>query len=78
MVYIPKNYHLDLITLNHDSWEELCKKGFKYSDIDVMINTYHDSDSSKDFNPLYTIVNRNKTNKWYSPNEIFDKKKQFI
>ena len=78
MVYIPKKYNLSYITLNHDSWAELCERGLVYTDIDVMINTYHDSDSSKDINPLYVIVNRNKTKKWDSPNEIFDKKKQFI
>jgi hypothetical protein len=78
MIFIPKKYNLSLITLNHDSWYELCVKGFAYSDIDVMINTYHDSDSSKDYNPLYTIVNRNKTTNWCSPGERFDKKKQFM
>jgi hypothetical protein len=77
MIFIPKKYNLSSITLNHDSWAELCNRGFAYSDIDVMINTYHDSDSSKDYNPLYIIVNRNKTDVWDSPNQIFNKKEQF-
>jgi hypothetical protein len=78
MVFIPKKYNLSSLSLNHDSWAELCNNGFGYSDIDVMINTYHDSDSSKDYNPLYTIVNRHETNIWDSPNDIFNKKQQFI
>lgn len=78
MVFIPKKYNLSLITLNHNSWAELCTRGFVYSDIDVMINTYHDSDSSKDYNPLYIIVNRKKTEIWDSPNYVFDKKEQFM
>ncbi len=78
MVFIPKRYNLSLITLSHDSWADLCERGFTYSDIDVMIPTYHDSDSSKDYNPLYTIVNRHVTNDWDTPNELFDKKKQFM
>jgi len=41
--------------------------------MDVMINTYHDSDSQKDFNPLYYIVNRPENNVWHSENEIFTK-----
>jgi hypothetical protein len=78
MVFIPKKYNLSPITLTHDSWAELCERGFLYSDIDVMISTYHDSDSSKDYNPLYTIVNRRVTTQWHSQNAQFDKKKQFM
>ena len=78
MVFIPKKYFISSISLNHESWEELCQRGFGYSDIDVMIETYHDSDSSKDYNPLYTIVNRNKNDTWHSPNQRFDKKQQFM
>jgi hypothetical protein len=77
MVFIPKKYNLKLITLDHESWYDLCENGFFYSDIDVMIHTYHDSDSFKDHNPLYYIVNRNETNEWYSKNDIFCKKEQF-
>lgn len=78
MVFIPNHYNLYVITLNHNSWSELCRQCFVYSDIDVMINTYHDSDSSKDKNPLYTIVNRSKTYKWNSPNDVFDKRNHFM
>jgi hypothetical protein len=38
-----------------------------------MINTYHDSDSEKDFNPLYYIVNRAQSTVWHSEGLLFDK-----
>jgi hypothetical protein len=38
----------------------------------MMLNTYHDSDSAKDFNPIYYIVNRN-VNNTQRIKEIFDK-----
>ena len=38
----------------------------------MMLNTYHDSDSAKDFNPIYYIVNRNVKNT-HRTKEIFDK-----
>lgn len=78
MLFIPKKYNITFITLNHDSWYELCMNHFGYSCIDVMINTYHDSDTSKDYNPLYTIVNRKQTDTWHSSNDIFDKKQHFM
>ena len=38
-----------------------------------MINTFHDSDSQKDFNPLYYIVNRPQNTVWHDNEYIFDK-----
>ena len=44
-----------------------------YDDLDTMINTYHDSDSSKDYNPLYYIVNRPENIIWHREGHIFNK-----
>ena len=38
-----------------------------------MIHTYHDSDSYKDYNPLYYIVNRPESKETHSNGYIFDK-----
>lgn len=62
-IFIPKKYYnyINCIAINygHDLWYILIKTTvLTYDDLDTMINTYHDSDSFKDFNPLYYIVNR--------------------
>lgn len=41
--------------------------------MDTMIHMYHDSDSYKDINPLYYIVNRAETRYFHSKGFIFDK-----
>ena len=48
-------------------------KGVKYNDLDTMINTYHDSDSAKDYNPLYYIVNRPENKIHHSEGVFFNK-----
>ncbi len=90
--YIPHKYLYKIDVhkiMNHDGWYILCNLfNLKYNDIDVLINTYHDSNSYKCWNPLYKIVNRlesennnplyNEVNKdefeiWYSKDLIFNK-----
>ena len=60
MMYIPRKYlnRLDPIELSHESWFHLIQRGFTYEDLDMMCDTYHDSNSEKDYNPYYSIVNR--------------------
>ena len=76
MLFIPKKFiiYSNQIIIGHESWYFLVNN-LKINDynIDVMINTYHDSDSSKDYNPLYYIVNRSENQIWHSENEIFNK-----
>lgn len=78
MLYIPKKYfnHLQTICNNigHELWYILriyCN--LTNDDIDVFINTFHDSDSYKDYNPLYCIANREQSNIWHSKDLIFNK-----
>ena len=85
MMFIPKKYFnfikkFNIKTsvkntrgLSHNSWHDLIVlHKLSYDDLDMMLNTYHDSDSAKDFNPIYYIVNRYVENT-HRTKEIFDK-----
>jgi len=75
MLFLPKNYYnvIPFIQIGHDLWLHLMNNTeLGYSDIDTMIHTYHDSDSQKDFNPLYKIVNRPEC-QTVGTTELFDK-----
>ena len=75
MMFIPKKYFnfIKKFELHHESWHDLIVyHKLSYEDLDMMLNTYHDSDSAKDFNPIYYIVNRN-VNNTHRTKEIFDK-----
>jgi hypothetical protein len=85
LLFIPQKYftYIDKITIGHEAWYyiiERCKSNYietrralNYDDLDSMINTYHDSDSEKDNNPLYYIVNRPENPHWHSEGLIFNK-----
>jgi hypothetical protein len=76
MLFIPKKYYycIKTIDIRHETWHLLIKNNhLTYDDLDVMINTYHDSDSAKDFNPLYYIVNRRESTYHHSNGRIFNK-----
>ena len=77
MMYIPKKYinffKQNGVNLHHDTWYNLVTyHNFNYEQLDMMINTYHDSDSAKDYNPIYYIVNRPE-NSIHTTKKIFDK-----
>jgi hypothetical protein len=77
MMYLPKKYinffKQNMFNLTHDTWFDLIEKyDFNYNQLDMMINTYHDSDSAKDYNPIYYIVNRPE-NSIHNTKKIFDK-----
>jgi hypothetical protein len=75
-VYFPKQFvpAARQSILYHTLWNDLVIQGHATnSDFDVMITTYHDSDTAKDTNPLYTIVNRPKAKIWKTPNRTFMK-----
>ena len=76
MLFIPKKYFnlLSDIEISHKSWYLLANTyNISYDNIDVLIKTYHDSDSSKDYNPLYFIANRKESNVFHSPGYVFQK-----
>lgn len=68
MLYVPGNLMHLLISgklkLNHDSFSNL---GDAYRDnATFILDTYHDSDSQKDRNPIYRIANRPECEIWHS------------
>ncbi len=77
LLFVPKNHfeHLSHMRLaSHELWYLLVEDhGLSYDSLDTMIDTYHDSDSAKDFNPLYYIVNRHIESRWFSEGHVFDK-----
>lgn len=79
MVFIPRKYYSYLNKLyynptGHDQWAYFIHNtDLKYDCLDTMINTFHDSDSEKDFNPLYYIVNRPESKIHHNKGEIFNK-----
>lgn len=77
MMFISKKYinffKQNKINLSHNTWYDLIKKyNFNYDQLDMMLNTYHDSDSAKDYNPIYYIVNREE-NSIHKTKKIFEK-----
>lgn len=85
MLYIPSEFIPNLksreILLNHDSMAflgENCRNS-----VDFLLDTYHDSDSQKDRNPLYRIAGRPESDSWYSagyrlgPDPISDESKTY-
>jgi len=77
MILIPNKYyeHLRHIHLfSHEGWDHLIRDAYlSYDDLDTMINTFHDSDSEKDFNPLYYMVNRHQCEIDHSIGHVFNK-----
>jgi hypothetical protein len=74
MLFIPKKYYefIKHIFVFHNVWRDLLEF-LTYDDMDTIIQTYHDSDSEKDYNPLYYIVNRPQCEIFHSEGHIFDK-----
>jgi hypothetical protein len=77
MLFIPKQYFDKIITktyLSHEAWYYFQKHyNLNNNDFDTMLETYHDSDSEKDYNPLYYIVARQENHHWHSPNWVINK-----
>ena len=71
MVFVPQRYSTFLCgsILCHEGWQILRRHPVA---VNTMIDTYHDSDSQKDWNPLYRIVNRPEaTTAFTDPNDRF-------
>jgi len=81
MVFFPRKYYMYLKYLypnnecnGHGNWANIIENSdLTYDSLDTMINTFHDSDSAKDFNPLYYIVNRNQCNVHKTNGDLFNK-----
>lgn len=71
LIFIPKKYYYIInsigIKLYHYGLKDYIEfHGLSMDDIGFMINTLHDSDTGKDYNPLYRMVSRNEVKYWYS------------
>lgn len=79
MIFFPKKYykylqHIHFSPTGHSQWADFINKtNLKYNDLHTILNTFHDSDSAKDFNPIYYIVNRKQSNIHHSKGHFFDK-----
>jgi len=73
MLFIPKQMlNNDFIvnkkvSFKHESWF-IYVHDYKlnFYDLTVYLDTYHDSDSAKDFNPLYYMIGRQESSIWHS------------
>lgn len=67
-LFVPKPHLKDLyeghIPLNHNACESMPAE--LYNNVRFFLDTYHDSDSEKDKNPLYQIANRPESVHWHS------------
>jgi hypothetical protein len=77
--FIPQKYFYLLenkIDIDHESWYDYkTNHNLTNDDLDFMLDTYHDTDSYKDWNPLYYMVSRPETKIWYNDIIKVDKSK---
>ena len=71
MEFIPRRYLSQLsncaISMEHETWHIYNEYyGWNADDMGFFIDTFHDADSGKDYNPLYKTVSRPETNIWHS------------
>lgn len=61
--HVKRQFHL-----SHEAWLHYKRSGLTNSDLGLILDTYHDSDSAKDYNPLYKMAGRSESRKFHSPN----------
>jgi hypothetical protein len=75
-VIVPRHLYgvLQHMDLSHDAWSDLVIRGLAtHDDFDVWLSTFHDSDSFKDWNPLYKLCGRAESSQWFSRGLLFDR-----
>ena len=60
---VPKKHYavLEYMTVDHGGWWLFNKNGIKHEDMDFILDTYHDADSFKEYNPAYYLSSRPET-----------------
>lgn len=74
--FIPRTHFkvLKNINVEHEGWMHYFKNfGLSINDMDFMVNTYHDADSFKDYNPFYKMIGRPETDKWHDADKTIDR-----
>jgi hypothetical protein len=68
------NIFSNTISVDHDGWYYY-KNNYNLinDDMDFMLDTYHDADSYKDFNPVYYMVSRPENQTWHDKDIKIDK-----
>lgn len=64
MVYVPGRFANLRFFMNHGAAANHALFNGLKDEVGLMIDTFHDSDSSKDYNPLYRIVGRPESRSW--------------
>ena len=75
--FIPKNYFNVLTSINvgHESWKHYHETfNIPHSKLNFMVNTYHDTDSYKDYNPYYRYVGRPESTVWHDRGKTINRK----
>jgi hypothetical protein len=75
--YFPKKYYYVLNEYNAygESWRDYHKKfHIPHSKMDFMVDTRHDSDSYKDYNPYYRFVGRPECTIWHDRGKKINRK----
>jgi len=65
MVFIPKRLASAPFYMSHGACRQHAEEG-RGSEFGFMLDTFHDSDSAKDYNPIYRLVGRHASDKWHS------------
>lgn len=80
MFFLIPNKYFNLlsyynINYEHNTWSDFVRQQkATNADFDVLIDTYHDSDPYKDWNPLYYLCCRDENTTWHTKGYIFNKK----
>ena len=73
IIFIPNIffYITDKINIEHTAWKYY-KDNFNITNNNMgfILNTYHDSNTADDFNPIYYMVGRNDTLEWLDKDKI--------
>jgi len=65
MVFVPKRLASAPFYMSHGACRQHAAEGLG-SEFGFMLDTFHDSDSAKDYNPIYRLVGRHVSNRWRS------------
>ena len=79
MIFIPRKYfdsvrHMLFTPDGHRLWIRMIWRGLTNDDMDTMLENIHDSDSAKDWNPLYYLAGRPQNTTLQNPGKIFNKR----
>jgi len=68
LMFVPRALFatVPLGSIAHEAWHGLLSRGVPRSAGNVMVHTFHDADTAKDWNPLYELANRPNIEVWHN------------